>query len=89
MADNRRSLQPGEYHVERLDDAHSRVSHIEGEMKSFATKDEVAEIRGKIEGLATKEAVERAKNQLLITWIGVAVAVGAGIIPILFEIWPR
>lgn len=52
-------LEPYRYHLERLDDVRDRVSRIEGEMKSFATKEDVA----------------NAKVALIFLWVGAGAAI--------------
>ncbi len=49
----------GSYTVGRLDDVSTRLARVEGEMKGFATKEDVA----------------NAKLQMTLTWVGIGVAI--------------
>ena len=66
------SFQVGGYHTERLDDVSTRLARVEGRMDS----------------LATKEDVSNAKYGMLLSWIGIAIAVLVGIGTILARFWP-
>ena len=59
-------FRPGGYEVQKLDDVRDRVANIEGQMKSLATKTDVAD----------------AKVQILIAWCGAAATLlaAAGIV---------
>ena len=52
-------IESSEYYVARLDDVLDRVARIEGEMKSFATKEDVA----------------NAKVVLIFLWVGAGAAI--------------
>ena len=56
---NNRPIESSEYYVARLDDARDRIARIEGEMKSFATKEDVA----------------NAKVALIYLWVGAGAAI--------------
>jgi hypothetical protein len=62
----------GGYHTEKLDDVSTRLARIEGEMKSLATKEDVA----------------NAKFNLLATWVGIGVAIAVGVAGIVARFWP-
>ena len=46
MADLNGNLKPGGYYVSRIDDAHSRISGMEKELKHYATKNYVLGVLG-------------------------------------------
>lgn len=88
------NLQVGGYHQERLDDVSQRLSRMEGEHRSQATKEDIANVRTEIAQVETKIAnvettiagvrTEIQKSHNIFTWkiltfaVGVAVA-SAGI----------
>ena len=61
----------GGYHVERLDDVSTRLARLEGRMDSFATKEDLS----------------NAKYNVLVAWIGFAIAIIVGAFSIGLRIW--
>ena len=66
-------LSVGGYHVERLDNVSNRLSYVEGQMKSMATKEDVA----------------NAKLYLIITGVGLLVVFLVGIAGMVARFWPQ
>ena len=64
--------QESNYHIERLDDVRERLSHMEGRMESFATKEDVA----------------NAKLAVILLWVGAAVMVLSAVVSALIRFWP-
>lgn len=60
------------YHVARLDDVSTRLARVEGRMDS----------------LATKEDVSNAKLHMLLSWIGIAIAILVGAASVILRFWP-
>ena len=68
------NFRVGGYYDEKLDDVSTRLARMEGRM----------------DGMATKEDVANAKLNMVMMWVGFAVAIGIGLInlgAILFRIF--
>ena len=65
-------LRVGGYHAEKLDDVSTRLARIEGKMESFATK----------------EGLSNAKYSMMMSWIGLGIAILVGAASIILRVWP-
>ena len=74
-----RRIREGQYTTERLDSVSERVAKMEGRLEHMATRADVGTIEGQMSQMATKADVEKAKWQIILTWLGVFISLLSGL----------
>ena len=69
------NLRSENYQVERIDDVHTRLAHLEGKADHFATKADIAALETRDESLAKKESVANLETRMTKWVLGVVLGI--------------
>lgn len=59
------------------------------DLQVIAVTERISRVEGRLDGLATKAEVEKAKNQILYTVIGVGGFIIVGLATAIIRLWPE